>query len=303
MADLRRSSLLAVRQARAIGRNCLTGRPSSLLLAKGTSISHWPAGPAFVSARVGVLCATLGDKSVPTPGFSPSVAATRIGRGQGTRGLVVGSRFEWATQLPGHRHQSAAVASHAVAAQTRCTRDSAWMNALISVPTIAGSGLRLRPWVLADAACLKSACGDPDICRFTTVPHHYTQESAAAWIRRQLQRTAAGAGIVLAIEPAAAGRPVGMVGLFGLDEPSAAARFGYWIMREHRGTGLASKAVRLVADWAFSHLDIDVIHVDVEPQNTASLRVAQAVGATHEQQLTRQLRGETVNLERFALRR
>jgi DNA-binding MarR family transcriptional regulator/RimJ/RimL family protein N-acetyltransferase len=126
------------------------------------------------------------------------------------------------------------------------------MDPPISVPTIAGSGLRLRPWVLADAASLMSACGDPDICRFTTVPHDYTQESAAAWIRRQLQRTAGGAGIVLAIEPASVNRPVGMVGLFGLDEPGAAARFGYWIMGEHRGTGLASKAVRLVADWGFS---------------------------------------------------
>jgi RimJ/RimL family protein N-acetyltransferase len=106
------------------------------------------------------------------------------------------------------------------------------MDPPISVPTIAGSGLRLRPWVLADAACLMSACGDPDICRFTTVPHHYTQESAAAWIRRQLQRTAGGAGIVLAIEPASVNRPVGMVGLFGLNEPGAAARFGYWIMRD-----------------------------------------------------------------------
>lgn len=177
------------------------------------------------------------------------------------------------------------------------------MDPPISVPTIAGSALLLRPWVLADAACLKSACGDPEICRFTTVPYRYTQESAAAWIRRQIERTAGGAGIVLAIEPASVSRPVGMVGLFGLDEPGAAARFGYWIMRAHRGTGLASKAVRLVADWAFSHLDIDVIHVDVEPQNAASLRVAHAVGAIHEQQMTRQLKGETVVFERFTLRR
>lgn len=175
------------------------------------------------------------------------------------------------------------------------------MGAPISVPTIAGLGLRLRPWALSDAASLASACGDPDICRYTTVPPRYTPESAAAWIRRQHERTSDGAGIVLAIEPEPARQPVGMVGLFGLDEPEPAARFGYWIMREHRGNGLASKAVRLVADWAFSQLAIDVIHIDVEPQNTASQRVAQAVGAVHERQLTRRLTGESVVLERFAL--
>lgn len=172
-----------------------------------------------------------------------------------------------------------------------------------SVPTIAQSGLRLRPWALADAAALESACGDPDICRFTTVPHQYTQEAAAAWIRRQHERVSAGAGMVFAIEPEPLNQPVGMVGLFGLDEPGPAARFGYWILREHRGTGLAGKAVRLVASWAFEHLDIEIIHIDIEPRNEASQRVARAVGAMYERQLTRRLAGEDVVLQRFALRR
>lgn len=175
------------------------------------------------------------------------------------------------------------------------------MGAPISVPTITGSGLRLRPWALADAASLESACGDPDICRFTTIPPRYTRESAAAWIRRQHDRTSDGVGIVLAIEPESLRKPVGMVGLFGLDEPGPAARFGYWIMREHRGNGLSSKSVRLVAKWAFSQLGIELIHIDVEPQNTASQRVALAVGARFERQLTRQFTGEAVLLDRFTL--
>lgn len=177
------------------------------------------------------------------------------------------------------------------------------MIARISVPTLDGAELQLRPWVLGDVTSLEPACGDPDICRFTTVPLHYTQEAAAAWIRRSHQRTTDGVGIVLAIEPALVGKPVGMVGLFGLDEPGRTARFGYWIVREHRGSGLASKAVRLLADWAFSHLQIDVIHIDVEPHNAASQRVAHAVGAERERQLTRTLNGADVVLERFSLRR
>lgn len=176
------------------------------------------------------------------------------------------------------------------------------MGAPILVPTIAGAGLRLRPWVLADAASLEPACGDPDICRFTTVPHQYTQEAAVAWIRRSHGRATDGVGMVLAIEPDSVRQPVGMVGLFGLDEPGPTARFGYWIVREHRGTGLASNAVRLVADWAFSHLALDAIHIDVEPRNAASQRVVHAVGAEYERQLTRKLNDTDVVLERFALR-
>jgi RimJ/RimL family protein N-acetyltransferase len=177
------------------------------------------------------------------------------------------------------------------------------MNPPVSVPTIAGSGMTVRPWALVDAAALQAACGDPDICRLTTVPRHYTREAATAWIGHQHRRIGDGAGIVLAIVPSPVQQPVGMVGLFGLDEPGSAARLGYWIMRDHRRRGLASEAVRLVADWAFAHLDIDVIHIDVEPGNEPSRRVAQAVGATYQRQLTRKLTGNSVVLERFTLRR
>ena len=163
--------------------------------------------------------------------------------------------------------------------------------------------MRARPWALTDAASLEPACGDPDICRFTTVPRHYTPEAAAAWISRQHSRIADGAGIVLAIEPESVQHPVGMVGLFGLDEPGPVVRFGYWIMRDHRRSGLASEAVRLVVDWAVAHLDIEVLHIDVEPGNEASRRVAQAVGAKCDRQLTRKLTGQDVVLERFTLRR
>jgi RimJ/RimL family protein N-acetyltransferase len=93
------------------------------------------------------------------------------------------------------------------------------------VPTMAGSRLRLRPSVLADAPSLAPACGDPDICRFTSLPRHYSREAATAWIQRQHERIADGAAIVLAIESPSVGRPVGMVGLFGLNEPGCAARF------------------------------------------------------------------------------
>lgn len=118
---------------------------------------------------------------------------------------------------------------------TRCTGHSRVVNAPISVPTITGDGLRLRPWALADVEALEAACGDPDICRFTTVPHHYTQEAATNWIRRQHKRISDGAGVVLAIEPESVGQPVGLVGLFGLGEPGQTARFGYWILLSRTG--------------------------------------------------------------------
>jgi [ribosomal protein S5]-alanine N-acetyltransferase len=170
-------------------------------------------------------------------------------------------------------------------------------------PKLSGAKVRLRPWELHDAASLKLACGDPEICRLTTVPRHYTLDKAESWIRRQHGRIATGTAIVLAIEPASAPQPVGMVGLYGLNEEHTSARLGHWVVQGHRRSGLATDAVRILADWAFDELDLAALHIDVEPNNKASLRVTHAVGATHQQRLTRFLDGENRALERFALRR
>lgn len=178
------------------------------------------------------------------------------------------------------------------------------MQSALTAPRLSNARVRLRPWVVGDAAVLEVACGDPDICRFTTVPQHFTTGAAEAWIRRQHDRLSDGSAIVLAIEPISAARPVGMVGLFGLDEDDGAARFGYWVVNGHRGFGLASEAVRMLAGWAFDELDIDALHIDVEPANEGSRRVAHAVGAMPTGQLTRRLDGEDgedVLVERFTL--
>lgn len=107
--------------------------------------------------------------------------------------------------------------------------------------------LTLRPWRPSDAAALAPACGDADICRFTTVPPEFTPEGARTWIADQQARNGRGEALVLAIVPKALGSPVGMVGLFGLTDGSG-PRLGYWLIREHRRRGLASGAARVLTD-------------------------------------------------------
>jgi RimJ/RimL family protein N-acetyltransferase len=133
--------------------------------------------------------------------------------------------------------------------------------------------------VSTDAPALRPACGDQQICRFTTVPRRYTIEDARDWIARQQAHARDRTAVVLAIVPLPGDRPVGMVGLFGLDEPGATARFGYWLTAESRGQGLVGAATRLVADWAFTQLQLARIQIDREPANHASARVAERLGA------------------------
>lgn len=170
-------------------------------------------------------------------------------------------------------------------------------------PTLTGTKVRLRPWEAADATSLEAACGDPDICRFTTVPRHYTPDQAESWIRRQHDRIATGSAIVLAIEPTSLRRAVGMIGLFGLDEQPEVGRLGYWVVQSHRRARIATEAVRVLAEWSFEQLGLTALNIDIEPNNEPSRRVAQAVGAIHERQLSRLLDGQSRQLERFTLHR
>jgi RimJ/RimL family protein N-acetyltransferase len=102
--------------------------------------------------------------------------------------------------------------------------------AALALPTLDAGDCALRAWTLADAPALREACGDEDICRFTTVPRVYSHSAATQWIVSQRGHASRGTAIVLAIISAREQTPVGMVGLFGLDQSGASARFGYWLI-------------------------------------------------------------------------
>ena len=170
-----------------------------------------------------------------------------------------------------------------------------------ALPALNDGRVAVRGWRREDAPALGLACGDPEICRFTTVPRHYTIEAARDWIARQQAHARDGTAVVLAIVPLPGDRPVGMVGLFGLAEPSLTARFGYWLVAGSRGQGLAGAAAALVAEWGFTRLRLTAIEIDREPANRASARVAERLGAVITGSRLVQCEGTEVELVRHTL--
>ncbi len=173
----------------------------------------------------------------------------------------------------------------------------------LQTPALTGSRCSLRGWRLADAEALEAACGDPDICRLTTVPSEYGRDAAQRWIGRQHDHLVNGTASVLAIVAVAEGPPVGMAGLFGLDGGDRTARFGYWLTAKHRGQGLAGNATRLLAEWAFSDLDLVAIYINREPGNAASARIGVSLGARETGSWSVVLAGEQVTLIRHKFTR
>ena len=175
------------------------------------------------------------------------------------------------------------------------------MATALIVPELDADGCRLRGWRATDARALEPACGDPGIARFTTVPRRFVMDDARAWVTRQHTRARNGAAIVLAIVPPPGDTPVGMVGLFGLDQGDDTARLGYWVVADHRGRGLATAAARRLAGWGFTERRLTAIHIDREVDNRASARLAEKLGAPRRSSRWVQYEGATIELVRHTL--
>jgi RimJ/RimL family protein N-acetyltransferase len=62
----------------------------------------------------------------------------------------------------------------------------------------------------------------------------------------------------------------------------ARAEVGYWLSREARGQGHATRAVRLITAWGFRSLALQRIDLMAATENPASQRVADRCGFTRE---------------------
>ena len=72
----------------------------------------------------------------------------------------------------------------------------------------------------------------------------------------------------------------------------ARAEVGYWLERDARGHGHASRAVQLISAWGFRHLGLERIDLMAATENPASQRVAERCGFTREAVLRSYLLGK-----------
>ncbi len=96
------------------------------------------------------------------------------------------------------------------------------------MPVIEHAPVVLREFEDGDAGLVLSAAADPLIPLITTVPAGASPDQALAYIRRQRERLASGAGYSFAIADAATGQAVGQIGLWLRDLHEGRAAAGYW---------------------------------------------------------------------------
>ena len=144
------------------------------------------------------------------------------------------------------------------------------------------SPLRVRKFKMTDLVLIHKASLDPLIPLITSVPSLFSEEKGESYIKRQWSRYEQGVGLSFAIADIDTDEAIGSIylGLQNIEEGRAS--MGYWIIEDWRGKGIAKLALKTIAAWAQSDLQIPRLELYVEPSNPASIKTAEAVGFKQE---------------------
>ena len=153
-------------------------------------------------------------------------------------------------------------------------------------PPLTDGEIRLRPWERRDVPAMTVACQDPEIPRWTVVPHHYTERHARDFIAQTGADLTTGRELALAIVDGD-DRVLGALGMSNFDWSDMKAEIGYWMAPEARRRGIGARATRMLAEWAVRTLGMERIELLANPENEASQRLAERAGFAREGVLRR----------------
>ena len=141
-------------------------------------------------------------------------------------------------------------------------------------PVLSDGSVTLRAHGPQDVDGVLAQCTDPVTQRWTTVPVPYRRSDAEEFVAGREREWNAGRYLGLAVE--VDGRFAGTVDV--RPDGARAASVGYGLGPWARGSGITTRALRLLLPWALEALDLDVVHWEAVAGNWGSRKVAWSVG-------------------------
>ncbi len=148
--------------------------------------------------------------------------------------------------------------------------------------------LVLREFELSDLDDLASIMADPRVMEFSTSGPWDLDRTKAFLERCQVDYSAERWGYRRwALIHKADDRLIGYCGLARYDEVDGSPEIaiGYRLTPEYWGRGLATEAAAATRDYAFGSLGMTRLISTIEPENRASIQVAEKIGMTCEKQI------------------
>lgn len=168
------------------------------------------------------------------------------------------------------------------------------MRALdVPEPPLEDGVVRVRGWRAGDLWARVDAWRDDSLMRFMLqpAPAQPSVAEAAAWLDMRERRRERGEALFLVVAAHEDDRALGSVWLWNVDVLNGRGEVGYWLLRDARGRGAATRAVRLLVGYAFGQLGLERLELFTLPDNVASERVAERAGFQREGVLRSYRRG------------
>jgi RimJ/RimL family protein N-acetyltransferase len=144
-------------------------------------------------------------------------------------------------------------------------------------PPLRGDTIVLRPFSERDVEPEWAAMNHPTSARWLNAPPDGTPAEAVGALE---QERLAGRLLVLTIADPETDAHLGSIVL--LKKEANVGELAYVVAPDARGRGVARRAVSLMSEWAISELELPRLQLRIDPDNTASTRVAEACGYTFE---------------------
>lgn len=148
------------------------------------------------------------------------------------------------------------------------------------LPTLTGDGVLLRALTAYDAPAVLEIFGDPEVIRWMSIARLRDEDEARAFIA-DVDRLAE-TGTLFQWGIATGGEVVGTATLAHVDRRHRRAEVGFAVARRLWGRRIVSRALPALVAHAFETLDLHRLEADVDPENTASLRVLERNGFRRE---------------------
>ena len=176
--------------------------------------------------------------------------------------------------------------------QAQAGVDSRLLSALVLQTQLQDEAVALRPFRPDDLPHLYSATRETIdlLCAWMTWCHSgYCLQDAGSFLARAAADWESDTAYTFAIVDSEDAALLGSIGLNRVNRTHNSANLGYWVRRNHSRRGVASRAVRLIAQFGLRQLRLSRLEIVIPEGNVASQRVAQKAGAKFEGILRRKL--------------
>ena len=151
--------------------------------------------------------------------------------------------------------------------------------------TLTTERLEIRAWQAGDRPALERMVADSDMMRHLTHGRAWSVDEVDEFLARQARQLDEHGVCMGPLVLRGSREIVGVAGIQPIDLPGE-YELGWWVWKAYWGHGYAPEAGRALAAYAADVLGLARVYAVIDPDNAASIRVAEKIGMRFERRTT-----------------